>query len=362
MTGYRSVTQAMALLLSLLIVGIASDSARADFSATWIERWLAEKVFRMGSSKPAGSAKAMLAANAAFPRMTKIVPGAYGGGRDAADHPAEDRFPDTPDASADAFLREVTAEPPALETAGDWAAHVVPLMHGAAVLPDGPFDFERETDLSDRVCMADPRVLDAFTEPTELLWEMGRFPVGVEGRFHDIEIQVSHSRHEFKLFGTSFFGKREVLYECRVGLGSRSFPTPVGVYFVTHIYDDDPWWIPPQNRAWAWGQSPSKRVYGGTMAPLLKKRLVRSRNNNRDVEELIERKVRLDDYGYRFHGTNAPRSIGRNQSHGCVRMLPKDAAKVAKLIKEYVGGVGRSESENGEFVLLSRPVRLNLIR
>ena len=43
-------------------------------------------------------------------------------------------------------------------------------------------------------------------------------------------------------------------------------------------------------------------------------------------------------------------------------MLPKDAKKVAKLIKEYVGTVDRLAAENGTFVLLKSPVRLNLVK
>ena len=70
----------------------------------------------------------------------------------------------------------------------------------------------------------------------------------------------------------------------------------------------------------------------------------------------------MDDYGYRFHGTNQPRSIGHNQSHGCVRMVPEDARKVASLIKEYVGIADEKANENGKFVVLRAPVRLNLVK
>jgi hypothetical protein len=210
--------------------------------------------------------------------------------------------------------------------------------------------------------LLEPSRLHTLLMPANSLSSVGRFPAGPEGGFNRLEIEVSHSSHVFKLFGTSFFGRRALLYECRVGLGAPSFPTPVGIYFVTHIYDDDPWWIPPANRAWAWGQAPSRTVYGGTMAPLLKKRSVRSRKRKGGQEDFVEGKVQLADYGYRFHGTNAPRSIGRNQSHGCVRMLSADARHVAGLIKEYVGALHESESENGKYVMLRAPVRLNLVR
>jgi lipoprotein-anchoring transpeptidase ErfK/SrfK len=181
--------------------------------------------------------------------------------------------------------------------------------------------------------------------------------------FRRLEIEVSHSRHYLRLLAESPSGEKMVLHKCGVGLGGPGFPTPVGEYYVTHIYDENPWWIPPKDRAWAAGDSPSQRVYGGTMAPLLKKRPVRTKKAVAgEAEDMVDGEVKLDDYGYRFHGTNAPRSIGRNQSHGCVRMLPADAGKVAGLIKEHVGVADRRESENGPFVVLKAPVRLNLVK
>jgi hypothetical protein len=203
--------------------------------------------------------------------------------------------------------------------------------------------------------------------PEDSLKTAGTFPTGPESGFSHLEIEVSHSQHWFKLLGTSFFRKNDaikknVIYECGVGLGAGGFPTPVGIYYVTHIYDDAPWWIPPPNRSWAAGQSPSRRVYGGTMAPLLKKSPIDRKREIQDLEDKISGQVRLDDYGYRFHGTNAPRSIGRNESHGCVRMRPDDAKKVAMLIKENVGVAERRESANGTYVILKSAVRLNLVK
>ncbi len=184
-----------------------------------------------------------------------------------------------------------------------------------------------------------------------------------QGGFRHLEIFVSHSSHVFQLQGISSLGAKQVLYTCRIGLGARDFPTPTGVYYVTHIYDDKPLWIPPPDRPWAFGQRASRDVYGGTMAPLLKKRFVRSRKQGYVFsEDCVAGKVRLEDYGYRFHGTNAPRSIGRNQSHGCVRMLSADASKVAGIIKHFVGVAQRSQSENGAYVVLRAPVRLNLVK
>ncbi|MBI5251082.1 MAG: L,D-transpeptidase [Desulfomonile tiedjei] len=209
--------------------------------------------------------------------------------------------------------------------------------------------------------------MESVLKPSGTMASVGNLPAvpdtesAIDAKYRFLEIEVSHSMHTFKLWGVSPTGMRDSLYECRIGLGSSEFPTPVGTYFVTHIYDDSPWWIPPKDRAWAAGDSPSRTVYGGTMAPLLKKRPL-SRKKISDPEDMIEGPMKFDDYGYRFHGTNAPRSIGHNQSHGCVRMLSDDARKVASLIKDYVGAADRRESENGTFVILNAPVRLNLVK
>jgi L,D-transpeptidase ErfK/SrfK len=168
-----------------------------------------------------------------------------------------------------------------------------------------------------------------------------------------LEIWVSHSEYDLVVAEGD-----KGLFRCKVGLGSREFPTPIGNYYITHIYDSDPWWIPP-NRPWAYGKSASKRVYGGTMAPLLKKTKPRTLL---DGEDFIAMECNLVDHDYRFHGTADPMSIGHNQSHGCVRMFPKDAKRVADLIKDYVGISGRGETPNGTFVVLSRPVLLTIIR
>ena len=181
--------------------------------------------------------------------------------------------------------------------------------------------------------------------------------------FPKLEIEVRHSSHLLKVMRSDPTGNMDTVFQCRVGLGGPGFPTPTGTYYVSHIYDKDPWWIPPDNRAWAAGQSPSRKIYGGTMAPLLKKRLQRtSRKEALQSEDKIAGKVQVDDWGYRFHGTNAPRSIGSNASHGCVRMLPSDARRVAELIKEQVGTKDQQrESENGSFVVLRAPVILTIV-
>jgi lipoprotein-anchoring transpeptidase ErfK/SrfK len=44
--------------------------------------------------------------------------------------------------------------------------------------------------------------------------------------------------------------------------------------------------------------------------------------------------IGLSRKGYGIHGTNAPKSIGHNVSHGCIRMLNHDVEELFRVIKE----------------------------
>src|SRR5215467_8274497 len=43
--------------------------------------------------------------------------------------------------------------------------------------------------------------------------------------------------------------------------------------------------------------------------------------------------IGLSEKGYGIHGTNAPASIGRNVSHGCIRMRNRDVEQLFELVK-----------------------------
>lgn len=43
--------------------------------------------------------------------------------------------------------------------------------------------------------------------------------------------------------------------------------------------------------------------------------------------------IGLDRKGYGIHGTNAPRSIGKRTSHGCIRMRNRDVEELFDLVK-----------------------------
>ncbi len=180
-------------------------------------------------------------------------------------------------------------------------------------------------------------------------------------RFASFQILVNIHKYTLELYGIKNTSEKELLYSCRVGLGSQEYPTPRGSYYITIIYDDRPLWIPPP-RDWAYGQRPSHSVYGGHMMPFFKKIPVPDKSGQ-TVEELdnIASPMKMVDTGtYRIHGTDSPWSVGSSQSHGCVRLLNKTVKRLADTLKLYVGVGPRSRSENGSYVTLLRPVRLVL--
>lgn len=180
--------------------------------------------------------------------------------------------------------------------------------------------------------------------------------------FTSFQILVNIHKYTLELYGIKDSAEKEMLYSCRVGLGSDEFPTPRGSYYVTLIYDDHPLWIPPANRDWAYGQRPSHSVYGGHMMPFFKKIPV-TEKKDQTVDELdnIASPMKMVDTGtYRIHGTDSPWSVGSSQSHGCVRMLNKTVKELSDKLKQYVGQGERGKTENGAYVNLKRPVRLVL--
>jgi len=58
--------------------------------------------------------------------------------------------------------------------------------------------------------------------------------------------------------------------------------------------------------------------------------------------------VGLSQKGYGIHGTNAPRSVGHAQSHGCIRLRNRDMERLFTMLR--VGDVVRIRSERDEQV------------
>jgi len=222
-----------------------------------------------------------------------------------------------------------------------------------------PQRWTRVASLGPTVVIPGPRLWPLLPNGSALR-KTGSLVGDPSGLYSALEIHVYRREYKLRLIGLRGT-EQKVLFETGVGLGSGEYPTPSGRFFITMIYDDHPWWIPP-DREWAWGQSPSRTVYGGHMMPLLSKREMRG-GPGADEEEFdaVAPKVQIiDSGGYRVHGTDSPWSIGGNQSHGCIRMKNHTVQELANKLKMYVGVTGRSQSANGTYVTLAKPVRITL--
>lgn len=97
-----------------------------------------------------------------------------------------------------------------------------------------------------------------------------------------------------------------------VGVGRTAWETPPGRYRIVGRRQDPVWHVPPSiQREMREKGEPVKRVVPpGPDNPLGKYWL------------------QLSVPGYGIHGTNAPRSVGRYATHGCVRLRPDDVERL----------------------------------
>ena len=96
-------------------------------------------------------------------------------------------------------------------------------------------------------------------------------------------------------------GKVVKIYQTAVG--SDTTPSPTGTFTVIRRVSNPPWY------------------HAGKVVPPGKNNPVGSRW------------IGLSQKGYGIHGTNAPKSIGRNVSHGCIRMRNRDVEQLFELVQ-----------------------------
>jgi murein L,D-transpeptidase YcbB/YkuD len=112
-----------------------------------------------------------------------------------------------------------------------------------------------------------------------------------------------------------------LLAQYPVAVGTDEHPTPRGDFRIRKIVWN-PRWVPP-DAAWARGKSPKEP--GSPSNPM----------------QTV--KIFFQEPDYYIHGTPAVESLGKAESHGCLRMDPDQAARVARLIMEH-GGEPREEN------------------
>ena len=94
-----------------------------------------------------------------------------------------------------------------------------------AVFPEAAAESATRAPLAFRSpALLERNQLDAILMPGDSLSSVGTFPAGPESGFSHLEIEVSHSLHYLKLIGNRYFGPRDVIYECKVGLDRENSP------------------------------------------------------------------------------------------------------------------------------------------
>lgn len=97
-----------------------------------------------------------------------------------------------------------------------------------------------------------------------------------------------------------------------VGVGRTDWETPPGRYRIVGRREDPPWRVPQsiQDEMRAKGEEVVRYVPPGLDNPIGKYW------------------IQLSAPGYGLHGTNAPGSVGKYASHGCMRLLPEHVARL----------------------------------
>jgi lipoprotein-anchoring transpeptidase ErfK/SrfK len=106
-----------------------------------------------------------------------------------------------------------------------------------------------------------------------------------------------------------------------VAIGTHSKPTPTGKFKIRKIVWN-PAWVPPDEN---WAKGKKAQPPGAKANPM----------------KLV--KIFFREPDYYIHGTSETESLGERASHGCLRMDPDDAYRVARYIMEH-GGAPRDEN------------------
>ena len=113
----------------------------------------------------------------------------------------------------------------------------------------------------------------------------------------------------------------ETVESYAIAVGRDSKPTPPGAYKIRKIVWN-PAWVPPDEK---WARGRVAEPPGAKNNPM----------------KLV--KIFFHEPDYYIHGTNDTESLGSAASHGCLRMDPDDAYRVARYLMDH-GGAPRDEN------------------
>jgi lipoprotein-anchoring transpeptidase ErfK/SrfK len=100
-----------------------------------------------------------------------------------------------------------------------------------------------------------------------------------------------------------------------VAIGTEDYPTPTGDFSIRKVIWN-PAWNPPESK---WAKGKSAKAPGHPENPM--KRV----------------KMFFKEPDYYIHGTADEDSLGKAESHGCIRMAAEDVTRLAQLVMEHGG-------------------------
>jgi lipoprotein-anchoring transpeptidase ErfK/SrfK len=107
----------------------------------------------------------------------------------------------------------------------------------------------------------------------------------------------------------------EVVETFAVSVGTDKYPTPEGDFTIRKVIWN-PAWNPPDSK---WARGKTAKPPGHPENPM--KRV----------------KMFFKEPDYYIHGTGDEESLGKAESHGCIRMHPEDVTRLAQLVMEHGG-------------------------
>lgn len=107
----------------------------------------------------------------------------------------------------------------------------------------------------------------------------------------------------------------DVIETFAVSVGTDKYPTPEGEFTIRKVIWN-PAWKPPDSK---WARGKTAKPPGHPENPM--KRV----------------KMFFKEPDYYIHGTGDEESLGKAESHGCIRMHPEDVTRLAQLVMEHGG-------------------------
>ncbi|HVG22755.1 MAG TPA: L,D-transpeptidase [Thermoanaerobaculia bacterium] len=126
----------------------------------------------------------------------------------------------------------------------------------------------------------------------------------------ELRLQVDLSERELQVVANE-----EVIESFAVSVGTDKYPTPEGEFTIRKVIWN-PAWKPPDSK---WARGKTAKPPGHPDNPM--KRV----------------KMFFKEPDYYIHGTGDEESLGKAESHGCIRMSPEEVTRLAQLVMEHGG-------------------------